>query len=121
MELENKLRLRDKYCMFSVESIFKYICSSKHLFLYSVCVCVWWDGVGWGHVYHSIHVQVRKQLANVSSFLPLCWFWGWNSGYKSWQQASLSDILLALHVIHTHACTCMALSKKESKSSWGAR
>lgn len=41
------------------------------------CVCVH------RHAHHSLYVAVRGQPAGVTSFLPLCGFWGPNAGSRA--------------------------------------
>lgn len=42
-------------------------------------------------VYHSIHVEIRGHLAEVSSLLPLCWSQGENTCHQFCWKVSLPD------------------------------
>lgn len=70
-------------------SIF-FLFSLKYSSFYVFILCVW----GMAHLCHSLHVEVRWQLA---SLLPLCRDEGSNSGHQVYRQASLplSYLLLA--------------------------
>ena len=48
---------------------------------------------GYGHVYHSIHMEVRGQLSGVGSLLLLCGSQGSNLGHQAWSQVPLHSEL----------------------------